>query len=73
MTPEAPRPRQIGRGSRHGVVKNLTIPHHAAVLLEEYAANSRSYGMFIGELLVAEQARREEREKLRRDSSRGGR
>jgi len=50
-----------GRKTRCGVVKALTLPYHAAELLEELAPSAKSYGLFLGELLAAEAARREAR------------
>ena len=52
---------------RRGIAKVLTIDHDALPLLLEMAPASKSQGRFISELLRAEKAWQEDREKMKRD------
>jgi hypothetical protein len=46
---------------RRGVQKVFTLSTHAIELLEAMAPHAKAYGLFLGELLAAEAARREAR------------
>ena len=50
---------------RRGVPKNFTMDADAVALLEELVASPKGHGRFLSTLLRAEQARREERRKLK--------
>jgi hypothetical protein len=46
------------------VVLNLTMDREAAALLRQWAPGGRDLGRFMARLIYAEQARREERQRL---------
>jgi hypothetical protein len=50
---------------RRGVARNLTLDCDASELLRQLAPSHRTQGKFLSSLLKAEQARREERQRLR--------
>ena len=51
--------------ARRGVARNLTLDHDADEILQELTPSRKSKGKFISSLLLAEQARREERARMR--------
>jgi hypothetical protein len=50
---------------RRGVSKNFTMDADAVALLDELVTSKKGHGRFLSALLRAEQARREERRKLK--------
>jgi hypothetical protein len=51
---------------RRGIARTLTLDDDASELLRQFAPSYRTQGKFVSSLLKAEQARREERQRLRR-------
>ena len=51
--------------ARRGIARNLTLDVDASELLRELAPSRKAQGKFLSALLKAEQARREERARLK--------